>query len=453
MAITSTIQPATGDGNTIYTVAGFSGGPLNVSKSNIQQDMILLAIALVNSVSGGGGPPTGAAGGDLFGTYPNPQVKAVRQAGGQLIVDTVNQALLDSSGERAILFSTAGRNLLNSSGLLTLDWNNGFLMDLSSTIISVDWINHTMSDGAAFMSLDWSERNLFDTAGVESVDWTARLLADSTVVLAIDWQNRLLSDSNSLDSLDWGNRNAVDSSGVEALSWFNRILEDAGGIISLDWLNRVLFDNGGIGAVDWQGKLLVDNSGMLALDWGNRQLLDVSGAPIGGIIFQDGATPWQALVIGSGLTLAGNTLSAAGGGIGSSQAALGTGTAFTVTLTAGDIVMGTTSPTLTVTTTGTYMVDASAVFGSNSVTNTLPLLGAIQLRVNGVLDANSIGYGTVGVLTATTAPQVCACNTPPRTIALVAGQVIRLDAFSVSLGGSSGNLTVTAAAIRIVQVA
>lgn len=159
MAIVVTFAANGGNGNIVYTITGAPGGTRTVSKDNSIQDLI----NFIDSIAAAAGAPTGPAGGDLQGTYPNPT-----------IIDGV--ILLDSVGSTSANF--ASRSLLNSIGSTTIDWGNEML-----------------ADSAGGESIDWNQRFLFDSTGNESANWVARLLLDTAQQTSIDWANRNLCDS------------------------------------------------------------------------------------------------------------------------------------------------------------------------------------------------------------------------------------------------------------------
>jgi hypothetical protein len=115
-------------------------------------------------------------------------------SGTSIFVDTIdsfNRILRESNGETRVVW---GDGQLYNSSILKLDWNNGYLND-SSGVLSVDWENMQLFDTVTpIISVDWRTRNLIDAGGNIKLDWQTGVLSgmtnvQSTTISATTYQN------------------------------------------------------------------------------------------------------------------------------------------------------------------------------------------------------------------------------------------------------------------------
>ena len=113
-------------------------------------------------------------------------------------------ATLDVSGSTRI---TNGLELTGS--LIVTDGANVQLSTSTSTlnrlgVISVDWRNRTLNNGAESIILDWENNLIYDVASSSSIDWENRVLWDLTGgAESIDYGRRKLYNSTGGVTLDY----------------------------------------------------------------------------------------------------------------------------------------------------------------------------------------------------------------------------------------------------------
>ncbi len=199
-------------------------------------------------------------------------------------IDWGDFMMRDDSGVMALTWKYGQRKLINSSGNLVLDWDATQTFD-SSEVLSIDWNNRWLIDSSGSnTTVDWDVCSLVDGFGYRSMDWAARYTYNTGGVLTMDYNNGYLIDSSgSQPSLDWISRWFYDSTGVISLQWDagSRILVDDSGSTSLQWGSRVAFDSTLLVSFDYQNRYMYDTTGVtISVDWGGRTLRSAGGADV-----------------------------------------------------------------------------------------------------------------------------------------------------------------------------
>lgn len=259
---------------------------------------------LTAAIAGGGGSgtPGGAPGAVQFNNAG---------AFGGFGTFDVGTNLLTLPGDLLIAsnLATAGRELIDSGGIVSLFWEDRVASDSNGATVSIDWEARLLHDSSGTAAINWDGRLLLDALGTPVMAWATRTLTDVASVVSLDWANRLLVDGGGVSAIDWQGRSLVDSTAAASLTWSNRQLLDAGALISVDWDNRLLVDNAGISSIDWVSRLFVDSTTVISADWQNRLLLDSAGAAA--LNWSSGVNVSQGIITyGTGFTVA--TLPAAG---------------------------------------------------------------------------------------------------------------------------------------------
>ena len=181
--INGVLQPSYTSTLGIYTVAA-SGNRVVAANETVEGNATFGWVTVLNAVarSGGGASPTGAAGGDLSGAYPNPSVAKINgsavPAGGALTTGNAPYV----SGVAALAYSAL--NLAGGAG-----WISGVLPVASQTpasglilALAVDWstsgvFSKTLSAGANAItfsnSLDGQTISIVLTGAASTVTWPA----------------------------------------------------------------------------------------------------------------------------------------------------------------------------------------------------------------------------------------------------------------------------------------
>lgn len=228
-----------------------------------------------SSGDGGGGAPSGPAGGDLSGTYPNP----------------LANLLHDSSDPANLSVDGINRQLFDSFPYLSVDWQNRTLNDANAFLLSLDWNNRKAYDATVKLAVDYNARLLYDETGLAqtvdwqngfigpvgnpSIDWSSKLLNHNDGSLSINWQFETLNHNGTL-SVDWANH-LLTVGATTYVDWSSGLLNDSS-FISIDWINRVLNDAGGTNSIDYKNRFLCNDGGTSVITWNTLSLFSLVGS-------------------------------------------------------------------------------------------------------------------------------------------------------------------------------
>jgi hypothetical protein len=149
-------------------------------------------------------------------------------------------------------------------------WNKGFIAGLYDGAGVMRWSVGSTYDAAGAVSVSSGARQLKDSTGAISEDWEARnLLAANGTTVVLDWSTYSLNDSAGLASIDWTNRILTTSGAVGVFGWEAMQMYSGSGAMSIDWNARQLKDSGTGIMLDW-------SSGASGLDVNSHKIINVT---------------------------------------------------------------------------------------------------------------------------------------------------------------------------------
>jgi hypothetical protein len=197
-------QVLTSNGSSALPTWQNSGSSFTFSDSLVNNSG---TVTLVNdSASPGNSQYYGTNSSGTLGYFSIPS--SANQALSNLSSVAINTSLLPSSNDAIDLGSSSKA------------WRNvyAYLLEFPSGA-SISLQNGQSLDSSGQISLDWQNRLLDDTSGVNSIDYANRYIKDSSAVISVDYGNRLLEDHGGNVSVDYDNRYLKDASAAIQLSW------------------------------------------------------------------------------------------------------------------------------------------------------------------------------------------------------------------------------------------
>ena len=126
--------------------------------------------------------------------------------------------------------------ILGRGASTTTDWINRVLYN-SSDVISVDWESGFLNNSAGTNTVDWNSNYLYDTATNLSIDWENRDLRDSAGVRALNYNSRVLVYPDTAPALNYGIQDQISMNG--SVSVTGSLLVTGSVISNTDGLNRL----------------------------------------------------------------------------------------------------------------------------------------------------------------------------------------------------------------------
>ena len=204
--------------------------------------------------------PTGAASGDLDGTYPAPEVIKLRG---------YSVSLTSPSNNQALLFNSSATVFQNST--LTIGTISGLSADLSGKVTAVSGTSPVVSSGGTtptisipvatattsgyLASADWSTFNSKQAAGnyLTSITATAPILSTGGTTPTISMPVATAATSGYLASADWSTFNSKQASGtyVTSVTGTTPIVSSGGTTPTISMPVATAATNGYISSTDW----------------------------------------------------------------------------------------------------------------------------------------------------------------------------------------------------------
>jgi hypothetical protein len=204
--------------------------------------------------------PTGAASGDLSGTFPAPEVIKLRG---------YSVSLTSPSDNQAILFNSSATAFQNST--LTIGTISGLSADLSGKVTAVSGTSPVVSSGGTtptismpvatattngyLSSADWTAFNSKQASGtyVTSVTGTTPIVSSGGTTPAISMPVATATTNGYLSSTDWGTFNSKQAAGtyVTSVTGTTPIVSSGGTTPALSIPVATATTNGYLSSTDW----------------------------------------------------------------------------------------------------------------------------------------------------------------------------------------------------------
>lgn len=170
----------------------------------------------------------------------------------------------------------------------------------SAAVVSVDWENRSLVDEAGVIAVRWTvaARELRNSGGTGTLDWQAETLSNSGTV-RLRWSTSRLIDNGGVVSLYWATRDLYDAANLPSLNWDSRTLSDSAGTATLNWATAntlTLSDNVNIAVNTGTGTKIGTATGQKIGFWNNAPVIQPAAALQAAITNSTGGTQNGTLV-------------------------------------------------------------------------------------------------------------------------------------------------------------
>ncbi len=247
--------------------------------------------AMLSDITGGGGSSTTAGNGLSFsgnkiiigGTLDrNTNINTdynifTISNGSNISADFSNNTLKSFTNTTSVNYGDY--KLVDSTTVVTIDWNNKILYDSTGVNGSILWSDRILADTTYTASLDWNARNLYPAGSADKVlDWNTQELVSLTGNdVTLNWSNRQTFNSSNLITIDWENGTLYNQGGNISLNWEGHVLNDYDGQITIDYLNKQTYNSSNLITIDWEIGALYNQGGNISLDWEGHIMNDYDG--------------------------------------------------------------------------------------------------------------------------------------------------------------------------------